>query len=103
VLRNVNIERRLDCTMVRPVLHVMNSALEYARRQLLRRQHQVDRGSVSSILLGRSPARQEALEAPFVHEVDDRIRFPLSLRPHLVSTLQLVMAVEVASDDNIQA
>jgi hypothetical protein len=103
MLRNVNIERRLDCTMVRPMLRVVDFALEYARCQLLRRQHQVDRGSVNSILPGRSPARQEALEAPFVHKVDDRIRLPLPLRPHLVSTSQLVMAVEVASDDDIEA
>ena len=46
--------------------------------------------------------RQEALEAPFVHEVDDGIRLPLSLRPHLVFNPQLVMAFEVASDDDIE-
>jgi hypothetical protein len=58
------------------VLRVMDLALENARRQLLRRQHQVDCSSVSSILPGLGPARQEALKAPFAHETDDSVHLP---------------------------
>jgi hypothetical protein len=58
-----------------------------------------DRGSVHYVLSGRSPARQEAHEAPYVHEVDGRVRLALSLRLHLVPTLQLVTAAGIASDE----
>jgi hypothetical protein len=85
------------------MLRLVDFAFEYARRQFLRRQHQVDRGSVRSILPGRGPARQEALEAPFVYEVDDRVCLPLPLLPHSIATPQLVMVVEIASDDDIEA
>jgi hypothetical protein len=77
------------------MLYVVNLALKNAQHRLLRRQHQVDRSSVSTILPG--------LKAPFVHELDDRVRFPLSLRQYLISTPQLVITVEVASDYDVKA
>jgi hypothetical protein len=61
-----------------------------------------DRGSVCYVLSGRSPARQEAHGAPYVHEVDSRVRLALLLRLHLVPTLQLVTAAGIASDDDIE-
>jgi hypothetical protein len=85
------------------MLYVVNLALKNAQHRLLRRQHQVDRSSVSTILPGLSAVRKEALKAPFVHELDDRVRFPLSLRQYLISTPQLVITVEVASDYDVKA
>jgi len=80
VIWDFNVKRRLDRAVIRSVLRLVDLALEDARCQLLRRLHEVDRGSVHCILPRLGPAGQETLELPSVHEVDDGVRFTLSCR-----------------------
>lgn len=47
--------------MIRSVLRVVDLALETTRRQLMQSRHQVDHGSVFSIIPSLDPTRQEAL------------------------------------------
>lgn len=69
--------------MVEPVFKVVSFALEHARGQLLKRQHQVNRRRVSHILLDLCTTKQDTLEALFAHKVDVRTRPPLLLLPYL--------------------
>lgn len=67
-----------------------------------RRQHQVDRRIVSSVMPGLGPAEEQTLKASLAHKADDRVRLSLSGRQDLVSAPQLMVA-EIAGDNDVQA
>lgn len=69
----------------------------------MRRQHEVDHGSVRCILPRLGSAEREVIEWPSMSKVNDCDHVTLSTRQNIAISTQLAMTVEVASNHHIKA